>query len=94
MELIPLIDIVFETDRLAVRRWRHSDLPSLKAVYGDQEAMRNVVASQKYQSSFLPESKVACLPEHATPTYAPIALHFKGAKRKPWMQDVASQLKL
>jgi hypothetical protein len=24
MELIPLIDIVFETDRLAVRRWRHS----------------------------------------------------------------------
>jgi hypothetical protein len=56
--------------------------------------MRNVVASQKYQSLFLPESKVACLPEHATPSYSPIALHFKGAKRKPWMQDVASQLKL
>ena len=62
--------------------------------YGDQEAMRNVVASKKYATAFLPESKVACLPEHATPSYSPIALHFKGAKRKPWMQDVASQLKL
>jgi hypothetical protein len=34
MELIPLIDIVFETDRLAVRRWRNSNLTRLKAVYG------------------------------------------------------------
>ena len=62
--------------------------------YGDQEAMRNVVDSKKYVTTFLPESKVACLPEHATPSYSPIALHFKGAKRKSWMQDVASHLKL
>lgn len=60
--------------------------------YGDQEAMRNVTASEKYKTSFLPESKVACLPEHHTALYSPLALHFKGSKRKSWMQDIASKL--
>jgi RimJ/RimL family protein N-acetyltransferase len=35
-----LIDTVFETERLCVRRWRGSDLPDLMAVYGDEEAMK------------------------------------------------------
>jgi RimJ/RimL family protein N-acetyltransferase len=35
-----VIDAVFETDRLVVRRWRDSDLPDLMAVYGDAEAMK------------------------------------------------------
>ena len=60
--------------------------------YGDQEAMRNVVTSQNYKISFLPESKVACLPEYYTSDNSPIALHFKGSKRKSWMQDTASKL--
>ena len=35
-----MIDAVFETERLVVRRWRDSDLPDLMAVYGDAEAMQ------------------------------------------------------
>lgn len=33
-------DLVFTTDRLAVRRWRDDDLAALMDVYGDAEAMR------------------------------------------------------
>ena len=33
-------DVVFTTPRLAVRRWRHSDLDAIFAVYGDADAMR------------------------------------------------------
>jgi RimJ/RimL family protein N-acetyltransferase len=33
-------DLIFETERLQVRRWRAADLPDLLAVYGDAEAMR------------------------------------------------------
>ncbi len=33
-------EIVFETGRTVVRRWRRSDLASLLSVYGDAEAMR------------------------------------------------------
>ena len=32
--------MVFETDRLVVRLWRNSDLPSLMAVYGDRDVMK------------------------------------------------------
>ena len=39
-EFITLIDLVFETERLLVRRWRYSDLPYLMAVYGDEDAMK------------------------------------------------------
>ncbi len=35
-----MIDQVFETERLLVRRWRDSDLPDLLLVYGDADAMR------------------------------------------------------
>lgn len=33
-------DLVFETERLRVRRWRASDHADLMAVYGDADAMR------------------------------------------------------
>lgn len=33
-------DLVFETARLRVRRWRDADLAPLQAVYGDADAMR------------------------------------------------------
>ena len=35
-----MTDVVFTTDRLTVRRWRDADLPVLRAVYGDADAMR------------------------------------------------------
>lgn len=35
-----MINAVFETKRLLVRRWRESDLPDLLAVYGDEDAMK------------------------------------------------------
>ncbi|MEO0349564.1 MAG: GNAT family N-acetyltransferase [Cyanobacteria bacterium P01_A01_bin.15] len=35
-----MLNVVFETDRLCVRRWREADLPALMAVYGDGEAMK------------------------------------------------------
>jgi RimJ/RimL family protein N-acetyltransferase len=35
-----MLERVFQTERLAVRRWRDSDLPALLAIYGDADAMR------------------------------------------------------
>ena len=35
-----MIDTVFETERLLVRRWRDADIAELQAVYGDAEAMK------------------------------------------------------
>lgn len=35
-----MADVEFQTERLIVRRWRDSDLPALRAVYGDADAMR------------------------------------------------------
>jgi RimJ/RimL family protein N-acetyltransferase len=34
------VELVFETERLRVRRWRDTDLSALMAVYGDADAMR------------------------------------------------------
>ena len=36
----PMNDLVFDTPRLRVRRWRDADLPDLMAVYGDADAMK------------------------------------------------------
>ena len=35
-----MVDLVFETERLLVRRWQDSDLSDLRAVYGDADTMR------------------------------------------------------
>ncbi|MGD1854553.1 MAG: GNAT family N-acetyltransferase [Leptolyngbyaceae cyanobacterium] len=35
-----MVDLVFETERLLVRRWQDSDLLDLMAVYGDADAMK------------------------------------------------------
>ncbi len=45
-ESVALIDAVFETERLVVRRWRDSELLNLMAVYGDEDAMKWVGVGQ------------------------------------------------
>lgn len=60
--------------------------------YGDQEAMRNIINSNRFKAGFLPESMVACLPEFFNFNDPPISLHFKGAQRKVWMKDIFQQL--
>ncbi len=62
--------------------------------YGDQEAMRNVVRTDRFKVRYLPESKVACLPEYADPANLPLGLHFKGPARKEWMIPAFNQLLL
>ena len=49
--------------------------------YGDQEAIRNIVNSGRYQVTDLPESLYACLPEYETPAVAPVISHYKGMRK-------------
>jgi hypothetical protein len=69
--------------------------PKFHFWYGDQEAIRNVVASNKYKTALLPESIYACLPE-AQPLYgnAVKLLHFKGPGRMKMMIDHAKKIRL
>jgi hypothetical protein len=60
--------------------------------YGDQEAMRNVANGGKFRIGYLPESQIACLPEFATKDNPPLCLHFKGPKRKAFMEGVWQSL--
>ena len=53
--------------------------------YGDQEAMRNIADSGKFSLCYMPESKVACLPEYFNEYPAATGLHFKGPNRKQYM---------
>lgn len=55
--------------------------------YGDQEAMRDVVLANRFRMRLIPESTFACLPEFAQGA-SPKLLHFKGAQRKQWMEQV------
>lgn len=55
--------------------------------YGDQEAMRDVVRTNRFKMRLIPEATFACLPEFAQGT-SPKLLHFKGAQRKDWMEEV------
>jgi hypothetical protein len=60
--------------------------------FGDQEAMRNVIADSDWSVGRLRESLYACLP-HAVndPTHRPKLFHFKGPMRKQWMIDGARE---
>lgn len=49
--------------------------------YGDQEAIKRVVAEQQDNFITLPESTYACLPEYEKPGVASTLLHFKGARK-------------
>lgn len=58
--------------------------------YGDQEAIRNLARSGRYEVAALPESLYACLPEHETSGVAPYINHYKG-QRKPLMLERAKR---
>lgn len=68
--------------------------PKFHFWYGDQEAMREVIKTQKFSTKELPESLVSCLPEHVNPSDLPLAVHFKGPRRKNLMMAAAKQLGL
>lgn len=58
--------------------------------YGDQEAIRNVIRTGRFNSKRLPESRFGCLPEaQPSASEAPYLMHFKGAHRKPLMLEFA-----
>ena len=67
--------------------------PKFHLWLGDQEAIRNVVASNKYKTGLLPESIYACLPEVRSLYGQQVKLlHFKNAKRKEIMVDQAKKM--
>ena len=55
--------------------------------YGDQEAMRNIAGTEKFKIRYVPESQVACLPEHIDVNPNASCIHFKGPHRKSQMKD-------
>lgn len=81
MGLIPLIDIVFETNRLVVRRWRSSDLPSLKAVYGDKEAMKWVGDGQPITDDLCAEWLIVTNRNYKKYGYGMFAVELKSESR-------------
>jgi len=64
--------------------------PKFHNCFGDQDAIRNVVASGRRPVSMLPESRYACLPEHAPTGELPYIFHYKG-QRKPGMFQRAGE---
>lgn len=69
--------------------------PKFHYWYGDQEAIRNVIRSGRFNAKLLPESLYGCLPEaQKSDTTPPRLLHFKGAHRKPLMLEFARKLGL
>jgi regulation of enolase protein 1 (concanavalin A-like superfamily) len=63
--------------------------PQYHAWYGDQEAIRNVVHTNRYPTAQMRESIYACLPERAGREVK--FIHFKGPKRKIAMIDYAQR---
>ncbi|MBX9778690.1 MAG: hypothetical protein K2Y71_30325 [Xanthobacteraceae bacterium] len=58
--------------------------------FGDQEAIRNVIAGGGWSVGSLPESRYACLPHEVDdPAHRPKLFHFKGPMRKQMMIDGA-----
>ena len=58
--------------------------PKFHVWYGDQEAIRNVVASNKYKTALLPESIYACLPEMQPLYRKQVKLLQSGISRSRW----------
>ena len=61
--------------------------------FGDQEAIRNIVDSEKYRVGFLLETIYGCLPETPRRGRARL-LHFKGHGRKELMVNEAKKMGL
>ena len=72
-----MIDAVFETERLVVRRWRDSDLPDLMAVYGDAEAMQWVGDGQPITENECREWLVVTRRNYEKRGYGMFAVEFK-----------------
>lgn len=72
-----MTDAVFETARMAVRRWRDSDLPDLMAVYGDAEAMKWVGDGQPITENECLEWLVVTQRNYAMRGYGMFAVEFK-----------------
>ena len=69
--------------------------PKFHFCYGDQEAIRNIVQSERYGVRFLRESIYARLPEALGQSLdQPKFVHFKGRWRKPLMLEWASRFGL
>ena len=63
--------------------------------FGDQEAIRNVVARGAYRVKNVPESVYGCLPDQLDPAQgAPCLIHFKGPERKRLLMKWADRLNL
>ncbi len=63
--------------------------------YGDQEAIRNIVARGAYRIKTVPEGIYGCLPDYLNQTVgSPRMLHFKGEQRKKPMLQYAKRLGL
>lgn len=73
-----MIDTVFETDRLRVRRWRESDLPDLMAVYGDADAMKWVGDGRAITESECREWLAVTRRNYETRGYGMFAVEFRG----------------
>lgn len=74
-----MIDAVFETERLIVRRWRDSDLPDLMAVYGDAEAMKWVGDGKPITQEECREWLVVTRRNYERRGYGMFAVEFKSA---------------
>lgn len=74
-----LIDIVFETERLVVRRWRDSDLPSLMAVYCDEDAMKWVGEGRPITEEKCAEWLIVTNQNYAKRGYGMFAVELKSA---------------
>jgi hypothetical protein len=66
--------------------------PSFSSWYGDQEALKSVYKSGKYNCLMAHESQFACLPEFVDPPNMPTVIHFKGPKRKLMMKGLYDEL--
>jgi hypothetical protein len=67
--------------------------PKFHAWFGDQEAIRNVVATGKYRARYMMESIYAHIP-YEKRSSSPRLLHFKGTDGKAAMLDWARQRRL
>lgn len=76
-----MIDTVFETDRLVVRRWRNSDLTSLMAVYGDREAMKWVGDGQALTQALCAEWLIVTNRNYQKYGYGMFAVELKSESR-------------
>jgi hypothetical protein len=65
--------------------------PKFALWYGDQEALRNVIARRTLPWSRLPESIYACLPEAPEPAATAQMMHYKGQRKALMLARAAAE---